>query len=134
MSEYCFFILGDETILKPDYRHIMAVKAAPTAFGETEESLRETFAKYGEQDNHNVESNARQEILLRVINRNVIRIRKNQQRRNQNWSIQLYDLTKKKEEAISAWATYIIHKGIDRYGTVIINQFKDRSKKNDFFE
>ncbi len=129
MSEYCFFILEDETILKPDYRHILAVKEAPAAFGETDESLNVTFDKWGEKNNHNVESNARQEILLRVINRNIIRIRKNQSKRNQNWSIQLHNLTKKKEEAIFSWASYIIEKEYDRYGTVVIHQFADGSKK-----
>ena len=48
MSDHCFWILTDGTIVKPDYRHILAVVSAPSAFGESLESLTETFEPYGQ--------------------------------------------------------------------------------------
>ena len=83
MSNYCFWILENGTIVKPDSRHILAVVSAPIVFGETEESIHKTFKKYGQGISSNFEGKAREEVLLRVIKRNHIRIRKNQQKRNQ---------------------------------------------------
>ena len=69
---------------------ILAVGSAPSAFGETERSFAETFAEYGQPANSNHEGAARREVLTRVIKRNHIRICKNQHKRNQHWSMQLY--------------------------------------------
>ena len=69
--------LGNGTIVIPDSLHILAVVSSPALFGESEESIQMTFSKYGQNVNSNIESKAREEVLLRGINRNNIRIRKN---------------------------------------------------------
>ena len=124
----CYWILADGTIVEPDSRHILAVKAAPTAFGETEKSLSITFAKYGEEKNYNVESKARQEILLRVITRNHIRIRKYVHKRCQHISIQLYRLSHERRAAISESAKYMHGLSGDKYADVTIHQLYNDSK------
>ena len=124
----CYWILADGTIVEPHSRHILAVKAAPTTFGETKKSLSIIFAKYGEEKNHNVESNARQEILLRVIKRNHIRIRKYVLKRCQHWSLQLFELSTEREQAIAKWAKYVSGLTGDKYADVTINQLFDNSK------
>lgn len=128
MSKYCFWILTDGTIVEPDSRHILAVVSSPTAFGESLESLEETFEKYGQAIHSNFEGQAREEVLLRVIHRNHIRIRKNQHKRGQHWSIQLFELTDERKESISGWASYISSDTNDRYADAIIHQFHDGSK------
>jgi hypothetical protein len=128
MDKHCFWILTDGVIVKPNSRHILAVVATPELFGETKESLQNTFEPYGQGVHSNFEGKAREDVLLRVIRRNHIRIRKNQSPRNQHWSIQLYSLTKERQAAISAWATYINKDIDDKFADVIIHQFHDGSK------
>lgn len=128
MSDHCFWILVDGTIVKPDSRHILAVASAPSAFGETVQSMQETFEPYGQDIHSNFEGKARETVLLKVINRNNIRIRKNQHKRGQHWSIQLFELTDERKRSISAWARYISPSADDKYGDVIIHQFHDGSK------
>lgn len=130
MSRYCFWILNDDkgTIVKPDSRHILAVVSAPHAFGETEESLAETFRKYGQSHRSNFEGKAREEVLMRVIHRNHIRIRKNQHKRGQYWSVQLFRMTGERKSRMAIWAKYILPSVEDKYGDVIVHQFFDNSK------
>jgi hypothetical protein len=129
MSEYCFWILNDGTIVKPDSRHILAVASCPVAFGETDQSLQITFRKYGQSPKSNYEGSAREEVLMRVILRNHIRIRKNQHKRGQHWSFQLFKLTEERKQKIAEWASYITPQTDDKFGDVIIHQFCDNSKK-----
>jgi len=130
MPEHCFWILTNGTIVKPDSRHILAVVCCPIAFGETKESIRETFKKQSQSPNSNFEGVAREEVLNRVINRNHIRIRKNMHKKGQHWSMQLYNLTLERRESISAWASYISADTEDKYADVIIHQFHNGSKVN----
>ncbi len=44
----CYWILTNGTIVIPDSLHILAVVSAPALFGESEESIRKTFRKYGQ--------------------------------------------------------------------------------------
>ncbi len=128
MSEYCFWILKNGMIVKPDERHILAVAACPAAFGETDKSLQATFKKHGQSPCSNFEGAAREEVLQRVIERNHIRIRKNQQKRGQHWSFQLYELTAERQQKMAEWASYITPQADDRYGDVVIHQFHNGSK------
>ena len=128
MSKFCFWILTDGTIVKPDSRHILAVASCPTVFGETLESLQKTFEPYGQGIHSNYEGQAREETLHRVIRRNHIRIRKNQLKRGQHWSIQLFRLTEERTQVISEWASYISLDTDDRYADVIIHQLHNNSK------
>jgi hypothetical protein len=128
MSRYCFWVLNDGTIVKPDSRHILAVASCPAAFGETEASLQETFSRYGQSHKSNYEGKAREEVLMRVIGRNHIRIRKNQHKRGQHWSFQLYELTLERAGKMAQWAAYITPFTEDKYGDVIIHQFCSGAK------
>ena len=128
MSDFCFWILKNGTIVKPDSRHILAVVSCPGAFNETKESIRATFKEQSQSPNSNYEGVARKEVLTRVINRNHIRIRKNQHKREQHWSLQLYELTKERKASIAVWAKYITNDTTDKFADVIIHQFKDESK------
>jgi len=129
MSEFCFWILTNGTIVKPNSRHILAVVSAPEVFGETADTLQETFAKYGQGVQSNFEGEARAEVLKRVIGRNHIRIRKNIHPRNQHWSVQLWRLTDERHRALSQWASYITPITNDQYSDVIIHQFYDGSRE-----
>ncbi|MFC1830496.1 hypothetical protein ACFL0S_00550 [Thermodesulfobacteriota bacterium] len=128
MSDHCFWILTDGTIVIPDTLHIRAVVSAPSAFGESIESLKETFEPYGQGIQSNYEGKAREETLTRVIKRNHIRLRKNHNKRNQHWSVQLYKLTAEREQAIAQWAKYVSGLTDDKYADVIIHQFHDGSE------
>lgn len=128
MSDLCFWILTNGIIVRPDSRHILAVVCCPRAFGETKESIRETFEKQNQSPNSNYEGIAREEVLTRVINRNHIRIRKNQHKRGQHWSLQLYSLNDERRSSIAAWASYITTDANDKHADVVIHQFKDGSK------
>ncbi len=128
MSRHCFWILNNGTIVKPDSRHILAVVAAPRAFGETEEPVQETFARHGQQPHPKVKGMARQEILLRTIRRNHIRIRKNRQGWCRYWSLQLFELTREGKQGIAAWAKFISEHTEDRYADVVIYQFVNECK------
>ena len=128
MSEYCFWILTDGMIVQPAEKHILAVVAAPLAFNETEDSLQETFKKYGQSHRSNFEGGAREEVLLRVIKRNHIRIRKNQFKRTQYWSLQLYRMSKERKDRMAAWASFITPMADDKFADVIIHQLSDGSR------
>lgn len=128
MPGYCFWILTNGNIIIPTSRHILAVVAAPAAFGETQESIRKTFEKYNESPMTNHEGKARETILVRVINRNHIRIRKNQFRNNQRWAVQLFDLTEERKISLSRWAKFIIPFVNDEYADVVIHQLKDNMR------
>lgn len=126
MKGHCFWILNDGTILEQS-RHILAVVAAPEKFGETEESIQQTFEKYGQNYMSNFEGRAREEIMSRVIKRNNIRIRKYIHKHCQHWIIQLYDLTDERKHQILKWAKYVSIDG-DPYADVIIHTLHDNSK------
>lgn len=128
MSEHCFWILTDGKIIIADSLHILAIVSAPELFGETVESLKETFEPYGQGIQSNYEGKAREETLTRVIKRNHIRLRKNQNKRNQHWSLQLFELTAEREQAIAKWAKYVSGLTGDKYADVIIHQSHDGSK------
>lgn len=123
----CFWILIDGRIVIPDSLHIHAVVSSPELFGESEDKIQETFQRYGQNSKSNFESKAREDVLLRVIKRNHIRIRKYIHKRCQHWSIQLYRLTDERRSAISAWANSVVTCG-DQYADVIVHQLHDDSK------
>ncbi len=124
----CFWILEDGTIVIPDSLHILAIVSCPELFGESDRSIKNTFKRYHQQTSSNVESIAREEILLRVIKRNHIRIRKNILKRQQHWSLQLFELTPERKTSISAWAKYVCGLSGDKYADIIIHQLYDNSK------
>ena len=128
MSEDCFWILTDGRIVVPDSKHILAVVSAPSAFGESVKSLIRTFQPYGQGIQSNYEGKAREETLSRVIRRNHIRIRKNKYKWNQHWSLQLFEMTPEREQAIAQWSKYVSGLTGDRYADVVIHQFHDGSK------
>ena len=127
----CYWILNDGKILDKQSRHILAVISAPEIFGETEEGINETFKKYGQDIKSNYEGKAREDVLLRVIYRNHIRIRKNILKKSQSWSIQLYRLTDTAKESIIEWANSL--KTNDKYADVKIHELQNNSKTKTSF-
>lgn len=128
MSLYCFWILLDGTIVIPDSRHILAVVAAPSAFGLTEDFINRTFKDFGQSPLSNFEGQARELILSCVIISNIIRIRKLQHKKDQHWSCQLYQLTDERRTSLSRWARFVTHHFNDRFSDVRIHQLSDNSR------
>lgn len=125
MSDFAYWLTPSGKIIKPELRHISTVIKYPKKFGETEETIAATYEKYQEQISSTVEGKAREEILLRIINRGFVRIRKGGTRRNEHWSIQVYKLNSKLQDAIWQWANRITNDGTadDKYADVVIHQF-----------
>lgn len=116
-------------IIKPESRHILTVVNHPEDFGETDETLDATFAKYGEPKHSNIEGKAREEILLRVIGRGYIRIRTNGNRRSQHWSVQLNRLDKHSSDIIWMWAKKLsAEPGQDKFADVVIHELGRNDK------
>ncbi|MFW9942563.1 MAG: hypothetical protein ACFFFT_16105 [Candidatus Thorarchaeota archaeon] len=97
MHTKAYWIFPDHKVLETSSHHQEVIKS-PQIFGETVESVRETYKKYGEK--LGLEAKARDEILTRVIQRGFIRIREN---RN-NWSVQVWKLTDETRDRIHKWA------------------------------
>ena len=128
MTNHCFWILTNGALVTPDSLHIQAVVSAPHAFGETPASIEATFAEYGESPLSNVESKSRIEVLRRVIRRNHIRIRKNQTKKCQHWSVQLFALTEERRAAIAVWAHYVAAHTSDKQADVCLHQHIDDTR------
>lgn len=128
MYHQLFWILVNGAVLIPDSLHILSIVATPELYGESKESIQDTFQRHGQSINSNVESKGREEVLLRVLKRNNIRIRKNTLKHNQHWSIQLFRLTQERKAAICNWAKLVVSDKGDQYADTIIHQLFDNSK------
>lgn len=124
--ELAYWITPSGVTMKPDSYHIVTVQKYPEIFKETKKSLRDTYDKYNEPIDSNIEGKAREAIMDRVIRRGFVRIRKNTMRNNQSWSIQLVKITPKVNDAIWAWSKEMT-KYSDKYADVNIN-FLDSNK------
>jgi hypothetical protein len=118
MSEFAYWINPKGQLQRPKTRHIASVIEEPEWFGETEESIKKTFDKYGEPVSTTVEGKAREDILLRVIKRGYARIRLNKTRRNQSYSVQIDRLTPKIEDTLFVWANIQSKDAMDKYADV----------------
>lgn len=103
-----YWISPKGDVLEPSSYHIGAIINKPKKFGETDQSIKDTFDMHGEPISRNSEGLARNEIMTRVMKRGFIRIRKHNLRRAQGWVIELYGLNKKKASYISNWAKWLI--------------------------
>lgn len=130
MSGYAYWITPKGKIISPESRHIISVVKYPKKFGETDKTIDDTFNKYGEQKLSDIEGEAREEIMLRVIKRGYIRVRNNNTRNSQHWSIQLNKLTNKVNDILWEWANKIIREktSLGRYSSVIIHELGRNDK------
>jgi hypothetical protein len=124
MKNNAYWITKTGKIIEPDSRHILTIVKHPELFGETDKSIKNTFDKYNEHPLSNVEGEARNEVMLRVIKRGYIRIRLGGSRMNQKFSIQLNKLTPKVEDVLWMWARVVTDKKqvLDKYSDVIIHE------------
>ena len=74
MHTRAYWIFPESSILDVSSHH-MAVIRSPEEFGETTQTIHDTYERYGER--LGLEGKARSEILTRVIQRGFIRIREN---------------------------------------------------------
>lgn len=102
MSAY--WITPQGKVIEVNTFHIATIVSHPSEFGETKDSLKDTFDKHGEHINTNVEGKAREEIMMRVMKRGFVRIRKMGSRNDQRWSIQLNKMTTKINDALWMWS------------------------------
>ncbi len=94
--------------------HIDYVIQYPKKFGETKDTIKNTYEKYKEPIGF--EGKGREDIIKRVIKRGYIRIREYRDR----WSIQLNKMTSKYSDIIWGWIKSIKNIVTDQYGDVII--------------
>lgn len=62
-------------IVPAKQKHIMDIIANPKKFGFTDDHVRETFAKHGEDPKVNIEGDAREELIEDALKRGWIRVR-----------------------------------------------------------
>lgn len=119
-SDLAYWISPKGKYMEPTLYHIGAIVNEPEKFGETQQTINDTFDKHNEHVTGKAEGKARNEIMKRVIERGFIRLRKYNTRRMQHWSIELHKMTRKKAQYISDWAKWAIEKKIttDLYADV----------------
>jgi len=127
MKAYWISNKGKIFELKENKTHISYVIKYPEKFGETKESIKNTYEKYDEQISW--EGKAREEIIVRIIKRGYIRIREYRNR----WSIQLNKLTQKNEDFIWGWAKTIYNDVKDKYNDVMIHELSTNKIKRTSF-
>jgi hypothetical protein len=120
-------------IIEVSKLHIDSILEHPTKFGETKKSIDDAYNKYNEP--RGVEGKAREEIMLRVINRGFIRVRNPGTRSNQRWSVQLRRITPKVNDILFDWANKMIQSKhpMGKYAEVDIHQLSkgDKMTKTD---
>lgn len=115
MHTKAYWIFPDHKVLETSSHHQEVIKS-PQIFGETVESVRETYKKYGEK--LGLEAHARDEILTRVIKRGFIRIRE----MKNSWSIQVWQLTDIEMDSIRRWTRKVFDEVKDRYAPVKVTE------------
>ena len=111
--------------------HIDAVIKNPKAFGLTSEYINNLYKSKGEVLGQ--EGNAREEIIIDLINKGWIRIRRY---RNEGYSVNIGKMTKKIKDILFSWADKMLNKGIqgiketDKYIPVKIQGFTDHYMRN----
>lgn len=119
-----YFISPDGEVIEVRTSHIAEVIGNPGLFGVTSHEIREAYDRHGEKIGS--EGSARQEILLRLIERGWIRIR----RYPRYWSITVGNWSVEVARSLCRWASTMLGTGIsgrreaDPYMSVRINGFK----------
>ena len=127
MENMAYWINPRGKVMEPAMYHIGSIISNPSKFGETKETIKDTFDKHNEPISKSSEGNARNEIMERVMKRGFIRIRKHNLRRMQKWIVELYDMSHRKAYHISDWARWMIknNQTDDLYADVKITDLKD---------
>ena len=127
MQDLAYWISPKGKVLEPTLYHVGSIIRDPKKFGESDQSIKDTFDEHGELVSGTSEGNARNEIMQRVMERGFIRVRKYNQRRMQHWSIELYKMSRQKAKYISNWAKHLIDKKLtdDIYADVKVVDIKN---------
>lgn len=127
MSNTAYWISPKGDILEPTGYHIGAVITNPKKFGETTQTIKDTFEKYGEPVSKTSEGQSRNEIMERVMKRGFIRIRKHNIKRSQKWVIELYDMSNRKANYLANWAKHMIDNKLvdDTYADITITDLRN---------
>lgn len=115
-----YWIDSSGNIIAPEIRHIGSVIKHPEFFGETIQSIKDTFSKHNEPITPTIEGKAREEIMLRVLQRGFIRIR---EVRNK-WSVETWILTDKLKDALWWWAKNVAADKNHKYDDVFVHELK----------
>jgi hypothetical protein len=126
-----YWISPSGKIIDVATNHIDVVIKNPQAFGLTDEKIKETYEKYGEEMGR--EGQAREELILWLVKKGWIRVRRY---RNDGYSINVGRMSKKVKDSLFSWATKLLNTGIngmkekDKYMPVKILGFQDRFSRN----
>lgn len=122
-----FWITPKGEILNPDIRHIGMILKHPRKFGETKQTLKDTYDRYEEPMSPTYEGTAREVVMERVIKRGFIRVRFGGTRNNQHWTVQLTKLNSKVEDILWLWAKKMIDSRVatDSFADVHIHQLSN---------
>ena len=132
-----FFISPKGDVFSSDFSHIKMVTDNPKKFGITPDYVRKTYEKYNEK--MGIEGRAREEILMKIINKGWIHIRK----RPRYWSVNIDRISTKTKNLLKGWSKKLFESGEGR-NKVIINSvsgnyhkettIEDMSEKNSLEE
>lgn len=104
-----FFISPTGKIIYAGARHIDMVLKQPKKFGVSKEYIQKIYEKHGEK--LGIEGNAREEIMIKIVNKGWIRIRRYP---NVTWSINISRMNKRVKDFLYQWANKIL-KGIQGF-------------------
>ncbi|HMK37601.1 MAG TPA: hypothetical protein VK463_21190 [Desulfomonilaceae bacterium] len=119
-----YFISPHGEVIEVRTSHIAEVIGNPGLFGVTTDEIQESYGRHGEKIGS--EGKAREEILLRLIEKGWVRIR----RYPRYWSITVGNWSSEASRSMSRWAERILGPGIsgrreaDPHMPVRINGFK----------
>jgi len=127
MQDLAYWISPRGEVMEPTMYHIGSIVKKPKKFGESDATVKASFDKYGELVSDNSEGEARNEIIMRVMQRGFIRIRKHNLRRMQKWVVELWNMNNRKAAFISNWARWMIDtkQTDDIFADVKITDLKD---------
>lgn len=118
-------------VLQVNSTHIQSVIQNPAKFGETLDRIKKDYERYKEQLTW--EGKAREEIMIRIMNRGWARIRE----RSNQWTVQVSKINQKMNDVLWMWAKTIENKVRDKFMPVVIyeiDKMKSKPKSIDFSE
>jgi hypothetical protein len=130
VGSVAYWISPRGEVLEVGTNHIAVVIKNPKSFGLTTEKIKEVYDRHGEP--MGMEGNAREEIILNLLNKGFIRIR----RYKNAYSLNIGKMSKKVKDILQSWAYKLINKGIngmkekDVYMPINIQGFNDHFNKS----
>ena len=125
LTDTVYWISPQGKFINAEHRHISSILSNPELFGETEDSIKDTYVKFDEQPSPTVEGQAREEIMIRVLKRGFIRIRDVRHK----WTVQVDKVDENTKEVIWKWARSLMKLERKRtYDDVIVLQLHNNRK------